>query len=166
MVRWTAIWSNVLWIMHYIQLDSAKAYFCTFELEPGSSHFSELGLFHCYLSLIYFSFLSYWPVNSWCDAYTFKKNASCQQLVGQQESWVHYWAYVVVNGTTSIYREVDCISCVNLMCSPLCLTIKFVCRKSWYCSRDAKSKFSTSTLSLPLTQIKFNFHSLVGKTET
>lgn len=52
MVRWTAIWSNVLWIMHYIQLDSAKAYFCTFELEPGSSHFSELGLFHCYLSLI------------------------------------------------------------------------------------------------------------------
>ena len=27
----------------------------------------------------------------WYDAYISKKNASCQQLMGQQESWVHYW---------------------------------------------------------------------------
>lgn len=105
--------------MHWIWLDCAKASFCMFELEPGSPHCSELWLFHSYLLLIYFSFLPYWPVSWGHVAHVFKKNVLCQQLTGQQKSWVYHWAYGVVNGWVNIYLEAECILHVNLMFSPL-----------------------------------------------
>ena len=153
---WLSDWT--LWLMHCIPLDHMKAYFCTVELEPCSSNCSELRLFHCWLSLIDDMMLTslrrmHHAKNLWAN-----KKVGC--IIG---------AYGVVNGTMNKLR-----SWLSLLCEfdifpslrMFCLTVKIACRKSWCCSRDAKSKFSTSSLSLPMTPNRFTFHPLFGKTET